>query len=201
MSLNRTIRKKPELDMNPMVDMAFLLVSFFMMTTTFKANLPEEIQIPASSSEIKLPESGMCTITVGESGNVYFSMDNKFNRKKLLERMGSQYNLEFTDQQMETFSLMGVFGVPIAELPALLNAEREQKPYPQPGIPAGVESNELNAWILTARMVNPNLRFAVNADRDTKYPSIHALFETLRDLNITRFNLVTDTKKTNAAQP
>ncbi len=201
MSFKRTIRKAPGLDMNPMVDMAFLLVSFFMMTTTFKANLPEEIQIPASTSEIKLPESGICTITLGESGKAYFSMDNKFNRRKLLERMGDQYSVVFTEMQMHTFSLLNGFGVPIAELPAMLDAEHEQRPYNQPGIPTDAEANELSAWILTARLVNPNLRFAVNADRHTKYPSIHALFETLRDLNITRFNLVTDTKKTDAAQP
>ncbi len=200
MALQRDIRKKPVLDMNPMVDMAFLLVSFFMMTTTFKADLPEEIAIPFSSSEIKLPETSMCTITVGESGQMYFSVDNKNNRIKLLERMGIQYNISFTEQQLKTFSLLDVFGVPIAELPNFLDAKHNNLDYAQTGIPSSPERNELRNWLLTARMVNPGLRFAVHADKDCRYPVIHLLFEILRDLNITRFNLVTDTKTTDATQ-
>lgn len=194
----RNIRKKPKLDMNPMVDMAFLLVSFFMMATTFKAELPEEVRIPASSSEVKLPEKGLCTITIGAGGKVYFSVDNKFERKRILDAAGRHYGLSFTENQRRAFALAGGHGVPVAELPAFLDAKVENRPYEQPGIPLGPDG-ELRRWILTARTINPRLRFAVNADARAKYPEIHAVIETLRDLNITRFSIVTDLKTPRAS--
>jgi len=194
MSKLRNIRKRPKLDMNPMVDMAFLLVSFFMMTTTFKAELPEEVRIPPSTSEVKLPEKGLCTITVSAEGRVYFGIDNKFARKRLLAATGDSYGIVFSEEELQVFSLVSGFGVPVAELRPYLEARAAHQYYPQSGIPLG-ENGELRQWILSARMANPRLRFAVNADSDARWPEIHEIFEILRDLNITRFNLVTDQKK------
>lgn len=181
-----------------MVDMAFLLVAFFMMTTTFKPELPEEIFIPPSTSEIKMPESGICTITISESGVVYFGIDNKFQRQRMLDMVGNQYGISFTKREKEIFSLQNVFGTSVVNLADYLNARENYLPFDQTGIPTG-EPNELRAWLLAARMVNPRMRFAVNADGRVKYPVIHDTFELLRDLNITRFNLVTDTKEVHAA--
>lgn len=181
-----------------MVDMAFLLVSFFMMATTFKAELPEEVRNPASSSEIKLPEKGLCTLTISAEGKVYFSVDNNFERRRILEAIGKNYGISFTENQLRAFALSGGHGVPISELGAFLNAKVENRSYEQPGIPLGAEG-ELRQWILTARTVNPRLRFAVNADARSKYPEIHTVIETLRDLNITRFSIVTDLKRTSAS--
>jgi biopolymer transport protein ExbD len=193
----REIRKKPKLDMNPMVDMAFLLVTFFMMTTTFRAELPEEINIPSSRSEIKLPEKQLATITVSESGTVFFGIDNKFDRQKLLEKMSAEYQIQFDAQQREVFSLTSTVGVPIQDLPAFLDAKDQKEPFEQLGIPIG-ENGQLRSWIKNARATNPSLRFAINADGKIKYPIIHELFETLRELNITRFNLVTEKSENDA---
>jgi biopolymer transport protein ExbD len=59
------------IDMTPMVDVAFLLLIFFMSTTQFKP--PEEISValPASTSEIKVPESGIIVLTVNKSGRFF----------------------------------------------------------------------------------------------------------------------------------
>jgi biopolymer transport protein ExbD len=179
--------------MNPMVDMAFLLVSFFMMTTTFKAEIPEEVHIPASTSEIKLPDKAICTITLSAGGRVYFGLDSKYDRARLLSTISQQYGIEFSESQSRTFSLLTAFGVPLNQLQEMLEAKTQQEPYPQEGIPFG-DSSELRMWLLQARMINPRLRFAINADADARWPEVHQVFETLRDLNITRFNIVTDRK-------
>lgn len=196
----RNIRTKPNLDMNPMVDMAFLLVTFFMMTTTFKAELPEEVHLPTSASEIKLPEKALCTITLSADGRVYFGLDNKHDRERLLAMVSQQYGITFSERQSRSFSLLTAFGVPMAQLSEMLDAKVAHKPYQQEGIPQG-EASELRWWLLHARMANPGLRFAINADADARWPEVHQLFETLRDLNITRFNLVTDRKTTDATAP
>lgn len=180
--------------MNPMVDMAFLLVSFFMMATTFKAELPEEVRIPASTSEVKLPESSLCTITIGSEGTVYFGLDNTHQRGRLLDAISSQYGIEFTSDQRYQFSLISGFGVPVAELPALLNARIANQPFAQSGIPNSQDADELRQWILRARMAQPRLRFAINADGAARWPEVEHVIELLRDLNITRFNIITELK-------
>jgi biopolymer transport protein ExbD len=71
MSKKHAKRIAVRIDMTPMVDVAFLLLIFFMTTTQFKP--PEEIAVvlPESSSEIKVPETGIIVITVNKSGRIY----------------------------------------------------------------------------------------------------------------------------------
>lgn len=188
----RKLRKLPQLDMNPMVDMAFLLVSFFMMTTTFKTDSPVEISLPDSHSEIKIPEKNMATVTVGADGLIYFGIDNKFNRMKMIEVIGKQSDITFSKEQIDLFSLQSSFGVPIDELNDFLISKKLGKTYVQSGIPADTSQNELKKWILASRISNPNLRYSIHADESVKYPIIHQCIESFRDLNITRFNLITE---------
>jgi len=199
MALLRNIKKKPKLDMNPMVDMAFLLVTFFMMTTTFRPELPEEVVIPPSSAEVKLPERNLATITVTKTGMVFFGIDNKFDRRELLGRVGRDFGITFDESQLNSYSLIATAGVPIEKMGEFLNAKVNRVPFEQEGIPL-TDDSELSFWIRNARAVNPNLRFAINADGETKYPVIHEVFETLRELGVTRFNLVTEKTEEDVAK-
>jgi len=57
--------------MTAMVDVAFLLLTFFMLTTQFKAPAPVEVVLPSSHTEIKLPGSNIMTVHVGEQGQLF----------------------------------------------------------------------------------------------------------------------------------
>lgn len=59
------------IDMTPMVDVAFLLLIFFMSTTQFKPPEQVSVMLPASSSEIKVPETGVIVITVTKQGTFF----------------------------------------------------------------------------------------------------------------------------------
>src|SRR5207245_11277812 len=50
------------IDMTPMVDVAFLLLIFFMCTTQFKPPEKDKITLPESNSEAKSPETGIITL-------------------------------------------------------------------------------------------------------------------------------------------
>ena len=78
------------IDMTPMVDVALLLLTFFMMTTQFKPPEDVEVIIPASHSQIKLPESHIMMVYVNREGKIYLGVD----AQGLMERLfgtGSKY--------------------------------------------------------------------------------------------------------------
>ncbi len=72
-----------KIDMTPMVDVAFLLLTFFMLTTQFKP--PEEVQVelPSSHSAFKLPESDVMIITINKEGKIFLGVDSQTLRARL----------------------------------------------------------------------------------------------------------------------
>jgi biopolymer transport protein ExbD len=189
--------KKPKLDMNPMVDMAFLLVSFFMLATTFKTAEPILIEKPLSQSQLKVPETDVVTITVSDSGKIFFSIDGKFAREKLLNYIGDHHNQTFSETENHHFTLLSSFGVPVADLKAFLALLPEDRQYvEQQGIPCDSIHNELNLWVLFARMANPKVRIAINADKDVPYRHVQKVIKTLLSNGIYRFNLITELEMT-----
>ena len=194
------MRKKtrgPKLDMNPVVDVAFLLLIFFILTTTLKTAEPFKIENPTSFAESKLPEVDIMILTVTESGKLYFNMDGKYNRQKVYALMLEKYGISSTDEQTQKFGLISSFGVPVHQLPAYLDLNQKQrKAYDAPGIPCDSLNNQLADWIKFTRMVNPKVRVALNGDENTLYPNFKKIVNTLLDLRIQRFNLITNLEET-----
>ena len=110
-------RKSTLVDMTAMCDVAFLLLTFFMLTTKFKPNDPVVVDMPKSVSEIKLPQSDIMTITVNKQGQVYFGIDGQFTRKKLLEKIGEKFNIQFTES--EIYNIDTVYKMYIVRYPIL----------------------------------------------------------------------------------
>ena len=183
----------PKLDMNPMVDLAFLLVTFFMLTTTFKTEEAVSIETPSSTSEIKIPEKNIGVISVSEDGRVFYGIDGKFTRQRLLNLMGGRYGVEFTDEEIAAFSLIPSIGVDISQLKQLLNLPPiDRGRFEQNGIPMDSLDNQFLEWVIHSRMVNPGMRFAIKGDESTSYPIMKEVIDILVDNKITRFNLITD---------
>ncbi len=70
-------RLNVRLDMTPMVDVAFLLLTFFMLTTQFQPPEVVKIQVPSSHSAFKLPSSNIMTIYINKDGNIYMGVDQQ----------------------------------------------------------------------------------------------------------------------------
>ncbi|HEY0740587.1 MAG TPA: biopolymer transporter ExbD, partial [Chryseosolibacter sp.] len=186
-------RSSPSIDMTPMVDLAFLLVTFFMLTAAFRPPEPVAVDTPKSESEIPLPERDRMIITVAKDGKVFFDMDNQGGRREALRQMGEKYGVNFSAEQVNNFAVMAGFGVPVQQLPQFLDMSPDERgQVTQPGIPADSVNNELADWIVFARLTNPSkMRVAVKGDRDTNYKVVKQVVSTLIDRRILRFNLIT----------
>ena len=189
-------RTSPSLDMTPMVDLGFLLVTFFMLTATAAHDEPVAVDMPSSVSEIKMPETDILLITVADDGKVFFNMDGKYNRQELLKSMGERYNVQFSDEEVSRFAVMSTFGLPIGQLKEFINLPPdERKKVNQPGVPVDSLNNQLKDWIIFSRMANPKLRIAIKGDSDTNYPVVEKVINTLIDNKVNRFNLITNMER------
>ena len=196
MSKVKIPRKSTVVDMTAMTDVAFLLLTFFMLATKFKPDEPVVVTTPSSISEIKLPETDILLLTIDKDSKVYFSMDGEQNRLQLLDKMAEKYQLTFTEAQKKEFTLLSSFGVSIKNLGEYLNLDADaRKKYPQTGIPSDSTNNELADWIVQARYTNKDLRFAIKGDGDAGYPVIKQVLATLQEKKVNRFNFITSLEK------
>ncbi|MCX7798498.1 MAG: biopolymer transporter ExbD [Melioribacter sp.] len=69
------------IDMTPMVDVAFLLLTFFMLTTVFRKPQTLEINLPPKDVDVKIAESNLMTLRVDENMNIYWNMGIEIPKK------------------------------------------------------------------------------------------------------------------------
>lgn len=186
-------RKSIVLDMTAMCDVAFLLLTFFMLATKFKPDEPVVVDTPSSVSEIKLPESDVLLITINEAGSVFFGIDNQRTRAELVTAMADKYQVSLTEEEKHVFELTSAIGVPMGNLKEFLSgALGEVKTEDLPGVPVDSTQNELRDWIDLSRRLNDQVpRVAIKGDIDVDYGKVKRVIATLQQLNINRFNLIT----------
>jgi biopolymer transport protein ExbD len=192
--------------MTPMVDLAFLLVTFFMLTTKFRPDEPVIVDMPSSISEKILPENVMM-ITVDSIGRVFYNIEGQETRKGLLTALGKKYNVPFTEEEAHRFALLSTIGLPVQNLKNYLDADehgRKEMNKLTKGIPIDSLNNQLADWIAFGRLAaaetaakkgkdkEQQLRFAIRGDGSATYTTIKRVVEIFQERKINRFNLITN---------
>jgi biopolymer transport protein ExbD len=189
-------KKAASIDMTAMCDVAFLLLTFFILTAT--AKIPEALPVdtPQSTVQTKLPETDLATLTIGK-GKVFFDLKGREVRKRTLELMGQKYNVTFSQEDQDKFALMEGFGVPVQSLKQIIDMKAsERSKVGQPGVPKDSLDNQLADWVQNARIANielndKELQIAIKGDAKEEYPSIKKVMDILQDQKINSFSLVT----------
>ena len=220
--------KETRIDMTAMSDVTVLLLTFFMLTSTFLQKEPVTVITPPSVAEEKVPDANLLSVLVSPQGKVFLevlgskdsTMKSETVRADLLKNMVAEYkkthpsaNLAFTNKEIETFSKLNAFGVPITKMKEWLNLEPDQRDKfleseQNPGVPINMNEdpnnpNEFQMWIRAAyNSVNPELQeamvkgrgIAIKADQTTPYSVVNVVMDNLQTMKMNKFSLMTALK-------
>ncbi len=190
-------RKSTSVDMTAMCDVAFLLLTFFILTTKFKPQEAVAIDIPPSTAQIPLPEKDIMKFEIATDGRIFFGLDDQNTRLKLLDKLSSEYKIPFSEKQKEAFKLTDIWGMDIKQLPAYLDLEpNDRAKFKHQGLKIDTlgGDHQVEDLILFSRQENNNLRIAIKGDKATEYKSFDKLIKALQNRKVNKFNIITSAK-------
>jgi len=163
------------------------------LTSTFIPKEPVKVQTPGSVSEIKIPDGNVLTILINNDGRVFLNLDRKDDKLKVLTNIGKDYSINFTLAQKNAFINQPNIGMPVGLLQRFLDLrpEDQDKALKDAGIPTDSTNNQFKHWVMLATGANKDLAIAIKADEGTPYPKIKNVLNTLQDLKLNRYSLVT----------
>ncbi|MBR7043508.1 MAG: biopolymer transporter ExbD [Prevotella sp.] len=190
------------IDMTPMSDVMVLLLTFFMMTSTFVKNEPAKVLTPSSVSEIKVPEKDALTILVDSVGKVFMGMDNQGEIREVLSEISGTFGISLNPQQQANFLQDAMWGVPVENLDEYLKLDvNAMNKYIQSDKNEGIPLDSIDGgmsqfqhWVKAARGVNDDLKIIIKGDQNTPYKTIKRIMNELRDINENRYYLATSLK-------
>ena len=213
MSKIKMPRSSPDLDMTPMVDLAFLLVTFFMLTAQFRPEEAVVVDTPSSMSQSPVPTENLMTVTVDSAGRVFWDFTDKKVRAEVIKEMAKRYNFTLDAEQQQRFVNLNDIGLPVQQLPTYLSLdtpqERKQVDQASPGIPIDSTNNQLLDWIRVTQLIfssgadGKNPIVALKGDGNVNYSVISKVIKIFQSPNvaINRFKMITDLEESRMQAP
>ena len=192
-------RKSTAVDMTAMCDVAFLLLTFFILTATSRQPDPLEIKTPSSSVQFKVPDKDLTILSIGK-GKVFVEIIGQDVKRLTLQKMAELYNTSFTEEEAKRFGVITSFGVPFGNLKQFikLNGDERTKFEAQfQGVPVdSTRNNDLFRWIeqarrATAELHQTEMRVSIKGDSKEEYPVIKKIVDVLQEQKVNKFSLIT----------
>ena len=185
-------RHGPAMDMTAMCDVAFLLLTFFIMTTQFKNQETVKITTPTSTDPKKVDDKNVGTISISNDGRYFFGVSDNKERSNFISTINADLSLGLNATEINTMSKIAEVGVGKGELKSYLNlSEAQRESYKTKGIPCDSANTELVKWVQTYVKTNPSGKIAIRGDVTTQYPAIKVLFDELGKVDLNKFKLIT----------
>ncbi|MES2417375.1 MAG: biopolymer transporter ExbD [Bacteroidota bacterium] len=191
-------RKSTSVDMTAMCDVAFLLLTFFILTATSRQPDPLDIKTPSSTVQFKVPDKDLTILSIGK-GKVFVEIIGQDVKKLTLQKMATLYGVTFTEDQLKRFAVLPSFGVPFNQLGHYIsmNSDERTKSGLETGVPTDSTTNgELYRWIeqarrATADLHNIEMRVSIKGDANEEYPTVKKIVDVLQKQQVNKFSLIT----------
>jgi len=188
-------RKSTSVDMTAMCDVAFLLLSFFILTTKFKPSEALAVTTPSSVSSKVAPQKDVVMITIDKTGKVFFSMSDDGPKADVIDAINTSRNLGLTSQEKASFKKAQFVGVPFSKLKSFLDLNPDQQLKQTEGIPVlDSANNELVEWMRATSTAyqGGKMNLLVKGDNDSKYPSFQSVINAFKKNDLMKFQMVTN---------
>jgi len=186
-------RKSTSIDMTAMCDVAFLLLSFFILTTKFKPSEAIAVSTPSSVSSKVAPNKDFVLVTIDKDGKVFLTIDDKQKREQVANSMNTTKNLGI---DVAKFKAASFIGSSFSGLNSFLSiSEENRKGDLLPGIPVkDTANNELTVWMqaVNEAYAGMKLDLLLKGDNLSKYPSFKGVLQAFKKNNIQKFQMVTN---------
>lgn len=200
MSRPKIARKSTIVDMTAMCDVAFLLLSFFILTTKPKPSEAVPIQTPKSVAPKFVPDKNVIMISLNNEGHVYLSGgDNQSDRdrkKAMIEDINQRNNLGLTSEEIGSLTKAPFIGVPIAQLKQQAHFRPDQMTAKTlPGIPCtDTSNNQMTEWVRAAVSAYQGVRLdlILKGDNVARYPVFKNILTAFKKNEQFKFQMVTN---------
>lgn len=192
-------RKSTSVDMTAMCDVAFLLLSFFILTTKFKSSDALAVTTPKSVSTKVVDSKNVVLITMDKEGKAYISLgdEDKDEKEAVIDLIDQWKGLSLTPAEKKSWMAASSYvGVPFSQLKSFLQLTPEQvKTFKSPGIPVtDTANNEMEMWVRAAQSAyqGKKMNLLLKGDNDAKFPVFKGIMTALKKNEIFKFSMVTD---------
>lgn len=186
-------RKSTNIDMTAMCDVAFLLLSFFILTTKFKPAEAIAVVTPNSVAAKVAPDKDIVMITIDKDGKVFITMDDEQKKEAVCTYLNTNLNL---NMNVAAFKKAGFFGAPFSSMASFLSLPEEQRKGDKlPGIPVlDSTDNQMSTWMRAIKdaYLGDKMNLLVKGDNAAKYPSFKAVIDAFKKNDELKFQMITN---------
>lgn len=187
-------RGNTNVDMTAMCDVAFLLLSFFILTTKFKPAEAVEVSTPSSVASKAAPQTDAFIVSINKEGKIFIQMSDEM-KGDVIDELSTARNLNLTAEDKKYFKQSLFVGTPLNQLTQFIRVKPEDlHTVKLTGIPSDTTNNELQAWINAA--VNAykgrKINFLIKGDNNSKYAAFRDVINSFKKNEVFKYLLVTN---------
>jgi len=191
-------RKSTSIDMTAMCDVAFLLLSFFILATKPKPTEVVPVVTPSSVSTLTVEndDPNKVTVTISKEGKVFLTIDDPEKRKAVVKDLNTRLGLQLTDADMAKLDKVDMFGTSLAALKSYVNLPAANRAADKlSGIPAqDSATSQMRDWMGAVSMAyyGGKINLLVKGDGTAKYPVVKVVIDAFKKSDLMKFSVITN---------
>ncbi len=187
-------RGSTNIDMTAMCDVAFLLLSYFILIAEFKPAEAIEVTPPSSVASKAAPQTDAFLVSISPEGQVFVQLSEEM-KGDVIEEISTARNLNLSAEDKALFKQSLFIGSPLSQLPQFVRIKPENlHSVKLTGVPIDSTNNELQAWINAAVNVykGKKINWLIKGDNNSKYLVFRDVINSFKKNEVFKYQLVTN---------